>query len=326
MIIRRIGWKWWIGIGLVCLLLIYKLVSSFWKNGDLEVTRQATVTRGDLTVKITTTGEVEPQNRVEIKPPIEGRIEEVLVEEGDTVRRGKVLAWMSSTERAALMDAARAQGPDALERWEKAYKPAPLIAPLDGTIIVRAVEPGQTVTSADPVIVLSDRLIVNAQVDETDIGKVRLGQKAIVTLDAYPNVRVEAKVDHKSYESKIVNNVTIYEVDILPEEVPEVFRSGMSANVDIVEEERENALLVPVGAVKRDRKGAFVYLSQGNDGETVKRRVKAGISDDKNTEIISGLQPEDKIVVKTQKYAPSKKKNSGRSPFMPSRRRGRSRR
>lgn len=92
-------------------------------------------------------------------------------------------------------------------------------------MIVRAVEPGQTVTSVDAVIVLSDRLIVKAQVDETDIGRVKTGQKATVSLDAYPREEIGADVDHISYESKLVNNVTTYEVDILPGEVPAVFRT-----------------------------------------------------------------------------------------------------
>jgi macrolide-specific efflux system membrane fusion protein len=52
-----------------------------------------------------------PQNRLEIKPPIAGRAEEVLVNEGELVKAGQIIAWMSSTDRAALLDAARAQGP-----------------------------------------------------------------------------------------------------------------------------------------------------------------------------------------------------------------------
>jgi len=196
------------------------------------------------------------------------------------------------------MDAARAQGEESLKYWQEAYKPTPLIAPIDGEVIVRAVEPGQTVTSSDAVIVLSDRLIVKAQVDETDIGKVKLGQPAIISLDAYPQIKVNGTVDHISYESKIVNNVTIYEVDILPERVPEVFRSGMSANVDIIERSKENILLIPLSAVKQDKEGIFVLLSQGKGIEPIKRRVELGISDEKNGEVVSGLR-------------------SDRSPFMP---------
>jgi macrolide-specific efflux system membrane fusion protein len=240
-----------------------------------------------------------------------------LVKEGQTVNIGQTLAWMSSTERAALLDTARSQGEESLRYWQEVYKPAPLIAPIDGKVIVRAVEPGQTVTSSDAVIVLSDRLIVKAQVDETDIGKVKIGQKAVISLDAYPQVKVNAEVNHISYESTTVNNVTIYEVDILPQKVPGVFRSGMSANVDIIEKSMDNILLIPLEAVKQDKEGTFVILSRGKNTEPVKQKIMLGISDEQNIEVISGLRPEDKIIVKTQKYLPSKSNNAGGSPFMP---------
>ncbi len=275
---------------------------------------------GTIQTVISTTGTVQPQNRLEIKPPISGRIEEIFVQEGDTVTVGQTLALMSSTERAALLDAARAQSKETLAYWQEVYKPTPFIASISGEVIVRTVEPGQTVTSSDAVIVLSDRLIVKAQVDETDIGRVSLGQTAVISLDAYPQTKVRAIVDHIAYESKIVNNVTIYEVDILPEKVPAVFRSGMSANVDIIEQRKEHVLLIPREAVKQDDEGSFVLVSTSSNNEPVKRRVQLGISDDKNVEVIAGLETQDNIIIATQNYLSSKEKDPGRNPFMPSRR------
>ena len=67
------------------------------------------VVRGDLEVKVTAAGTVQPENRLEIKPPISGRVDEVKVHEGQVVKAGQVLAYMSSTERAALLDAANEQ-------------------------------------------------------------------------------------------------------------------------------------------------------------------------------------------------------------------------
>lgn len=311
--------KWKIYISLIIVLitstvLIIKVRQN--KPSD-EVIREISPVFGSIQNFISTTGVVQPQNRLEIKPPISGRIEKILVKEGEKVNVGQLLAWMSSTERAALLDTARSQGEESLRYWQEAYKPTPLIAPIDGEVIVRAVEAGQTVTSSDAVIVLSDRLIVKAQVDETDIGKVKIGQVATISLDAYPQVKVNAEVDHISYESTIVNNVTIYEVDILPQSVPDVFRSGMSANVDIIEKSKDNILLIPLEAVNQDKEGSFVLLSQGKNGKSVKQRVKLGISDEQNAEVISGLAAKDKIIVKTQQYLPSKNSSSGGSPFMP---------
>ena len=272
---------------------------------------------GSIQSLISTTGVVKPQNRLEIKPPINGRIEEIEVLEGQKVKVGQTLAWMSSTERAALLDAARAQGEETLKYWQEAYKATPLIAPIDGEVIVRAVEPGQTVTSSDVIVVLSDRLIVKAQVDETDIGSVKVGQKAIISLDAYPEIKAKGRVDHISYESEIINNVTIYEVDVLPERVPEVFRSGMSANVEIIEKSKDNILLIPREAVIKEADKNFVLLSQGANKKAVKQKIRLGVFDDENVEVVSGLSKEDAIIIKRKKHIYLKARNSGSSPFMP---------
>ncbi len=278
---------------------------------------------GSINNFISTTATVQPQNRLEIKPPISGRIEKILVNEGESVKVGQILAWMSSTERAALLDAASAQGEEAQKYWQEAYKPTPLLAPIEGEVIVRAVEPGQTVTAAEAVIVLSDRLIVKAQVDETDIGKVTLGQSAIISLDAYPQKEVKGTVDHIAYESQIINNVTIYEVDILPEKVPAVFRSGMSANVDIIEKSRANILLIPLEAVMQEKGDRFVLISEGIDNKPVRRKITLGISDESNVEVISGIGAKDTLLLVQQTYLPSKNGKSGGNPLLPFGRRNR---
>ena len=311
--------KWKVYSILLIVLFIIGVVIIRANRGKVsqEIVKVITPAYGNIQNFISTTGTVQPQNRLELKPPISGRIERILVKEGEKVKIGQTLAWMSSTERAALLDAARAQGEKSMKYWQDAYKPTPLIAPIDGEVIVRAVEPGQTVTSSDAVIVLSDRLIVMAQVDETDIGKVKPGQTTIISLDAYPHVKVDAKVDHISYESKVVNNVTIYEVDIVPKRVPDVFRSGMSANVNIIETHKDNILLIPLEAVAQDKEGNFILLSQGKDRKPIKRYVELGIFGENNVEVVSGLKAKDTVIIKTMKYMPSKNGRGGSNPFTP---------
>lgn len=284
-----------------------------------EQTRIISPVIGDVLMTVTTTGIVEPQNRLEIKPSISGRIEEILVKEGDQIKTGYILAWMSSTERATLIDAARSQGEEALKYWEDVYKKTPIISPIDGEVIVRSVEPGQTVTSSDAVLVLSDRLVINAQFDETDIGRVKAGQRAFISLDAYPDIKIEGIVVHIAYESEIVNNVTIYNVDILPKDVPEIMRSGMSVTVDVIEKESRNVITIPSGAIHYDGERQFV-LVKDKRGRNVERDIVAGLNDEKNAEIISGLTMEDNVVIQDIAYLPVRK-SSGTNPFMPSRRR-----
>ena len=242
-----------------------------------------------------------------------------MVKEGDKVKDGQILVWMSSTERAALLDAAQASGPDVLKYWEAVYKEAPLISPIDGDVIVCKDYPGQTVASTDVVLVLSDHLIVQAQVDETDIGKVKPDQNAVIILDAYPNVKITGKVNHIYYESTTVNNVVIYHVDILPDDVPDILRSGMSATVEIIEKQKKDVLMLPVDAVTQGKDSSYVLISSGPDNKPKECLVETGVSDDKNIEIVSGLTAEDKVIGVKQKYQVDKAETTGTNPFMPSR-------
>jgi len=280
-----------------------------------EVTKEVQPFMGTISAIISTTGEVLPKNRLELKPPVGGRIEQILVQEGQEVKKGEVVAWMSSTERAAMLDAAAGQGEEALKYWRDVYKAIPLTSPIDGEVIVATMQPGQTITVTDAVIVLSDKLIVRAQVDETDIGKIQLNQKAVITLDAYQNTKIKAVVEHIYYESQTVNNVTIYQVDLTPEAVPDFFRSGMNATVEFIVKSKDNILLLPLEAVHKEKDENFVYVA-GNAGEQVKKVVTTGISDDKNIEIISGVDQNDKVIVKSKKFViPDASATS--SPFMP---------
>lgn len=270
---------------------------------------------GSIENFISCTGTVLPKNRLEIKPPVNGRIEKILVKEGDHVNAGQVLAMMSSTERAALLDAARGKGGAALKYWEEAYKPIPLSAPIEAEVIVAKTQPGQTVTTADAVLVLSDQLIIRAQVDETDIGKITADKKAYVTLDAYPENRIKAGIDHIYYESKTVNNVTIYEVDLIPESVPDFFRSGMNATIDFVEKGSDSALLIPVAAVIKEKGKDYVLLKNNGD-QPQRREVALGLTDEKNIEVLSGITADDRIVVSDKKFnLPASTR--GKSPFFP---------
>ena len=279
------------------------------KSGQTTV-MQSEIKKGQITVKILTTGTIQPENRLQIKSPIAGRVDRVLVNEGDRVKKGQIIAWLSSTERAALIDAARSQGGDEVKRWEELYKPTPLVAPISGTIIQRNVEPGQTFTTSDAVLVMSDRLTVKAQVDETDLAQIYLKQKAEITLDAYPDKVFSANVDQIAYEAKTVNNVTTYIIDVLPTETIDFMRSGMTANVTFFGKTKEGIILIPSEFIKYEG-GRSIALVK-TDKKPQSRDIKLGISDGKNTEVVSGLE-EGEIVT----LILNKKDKSGVNPFAP---------
>jgi macrolide-specific efflux system membrane fusion protein len=286
-----------------------------------ESYREISAVRGLIRSVVSTTGVVEPRNRLKIQSSIAGRIEEIRVDEGQLVRKGQVLALLSSTERAALLDAAKLQGDKERSYWNSVYRETTVIAPIDGQVIVRSVEPGQTVTTSDSLFVLSDRLIVKAYVDETDIGRVKIGQSAVIGLDAYPEIKVNGVVEHIYYESHLQNNVNIYYVDVIPETIPDVFRSGMSANIDIIVSEKEHALLLPANAVQTRRGKTVVQQKSGSakDGVTY-RTVRTGMQDDVNIEILDGLG-ENSVVLLADTSFSLPAKSGGSNPFLPQRNR-----
>lgn len=311
---------------LIFVILVAVILGAFFchrvkfpKSESMIVVEEIKPAVGAIENVISTTGTVLPKNRLEVKPPVNGRVDNILVLEGEKVKTGQTLVWMSSTERAALLDAARGRGEDVLKYWEEVYKPIALISPIDGEVIVATTQPGQTVTTSDAVIVLSDHLITRAQVDETDIGKINVGQSAVISLDAYPDTKIKTRVEHMYYESKTVNNVTIYEVDLLPEDVPPFFRSGMNATINFIENSKDDALILPLNAVVSEKNESHVFVKQSPDDKEGRRQpVTLGISSDKNVEITSGITADDTILVKGKKYA-LPKSNTGTNPFMPSR-------
>lgn len=267
-----------------------------------------------LRTSVISTGMVEPQGRIEIKPPVPGRLEKILVREGQRVRRGQILAWMSSTERAALLDAARAEGEAEYRRFAEYYRPIPLSAPITGSIILRNAEPGQTVAANDVLLVIADSLQVVARVDETDIARVKVGMPAEVVLDAYPNEVIPARVRAIAYESKTVNNVTTYEVEIACNRVPDFMRSGMTANVAFIVEEKNVELALPVAAIQYRNGMPFVLVKTPN-AKPREQDVILGISDGSFVEITSGISAGATVLIPTLPQGSEQAAN----PFFPMR-------
>lgn len=307
-----------IGFGIV-VLLILGAGFYYWtgQQNQQETYKELTVTRGDLEITVLATGTVQPKNRLEIKAPVAGRIEQILVKEGQKINKGQILAWMSSTERAAMLDAARAQGPEAFQKWSELYLATPVLAPIAGTLILKNVEPGQTFTTADAIFVMSDRLTVKAQVDETDIAQIKLNEKAQITLDAYPQNSLPAKVDQIAFDATTINSVTTYIVDVLPAETPPFMRSGMTANVNFSVAAKKDVLLIPSESLRiMDGKTMVLYKGPESRAGNLKE-IRTGISDGKYTEVLEGLVEGDKVLV--VEFKAGSKSSGGSSPFgMPS--------
>jgi len=186
-----------------------------------------------------------------------------------------------------------------LQEAQRQLDEAGIIAPFDGVVTSVGAEEGDTVTAAAPIIYLMDPAskVLEVDVDETDVTKVKLGQRAIIEADALPGILLEGKVTYVSPVAWNSAGLMLYEVKIYLD-VPDdsQLRPGMSASADIIIDERDNVLLVPNRAIKRDSQGnQIVHVMVGE--QIQERQVVTGISDGLQTEILSGLD-EGEIVVR----------------------------
>ncbi|MDD4004733.1 MAG: efflux RND transporter periplasmic adaptor subunit [Elusimicrobiaceae bacterium] len=270
------------------------------KNGVVHYAA-VTAARDIIRDTVETTGEVAPLNRVEVKPSVAGRVDRLLVDEGAFVKKGQILAYMSSTDRVAILDAARASGED-VAKWEDTYKPTPIISPLSGTIILRNVVPGETVTATTVLYAIADDLIVVASVDETDVGRVKVGQKTEISLDAYSDKKVRGSVFQILYEGTNSSNVITYKTKVRPVNTPSYFKSQMTANISIITDQK-SSLVLPWDAVQENADGSK-YVITRTVPDLQKTPVTTGIQSGNNVEILSGLKDGDTVYMKQADYAP----------------------
>jgi HlyD family secretion protein len=180
-----------------------------------------------------------------------------------------------------------------------------VVAPMDGVITTLSIEKGTIISSAVSVVggsaamVLSDlsHIFILADVDESEIGAVQDGQDVEITADAFPGKRFSGKVFRIATEGVNTSNVVTFEVKIeVTSKNKSLLLPNMTANVSIIQNRKEDALLVPISAVERKDHQEIVVV-QHADGTTEDRPVKIGISDGTNDEIISGVNENETVVL-----------------------------
>jgi membrane fusion protein, heavy metal efflux system len=218
----------------------------------------------------------EPNRVAEVSTRAEGRIEEIYVNLGDRVKKRQKLASMLPRQIG---------------------NPPPLVsitAPLSGTVIERNISLGGTVETNKTLFRIADlsRLIVEGDVFESDVSKVKLGQDARIRLDAYPNKVFTGKVTFVASQLDPQKRTLHLWVSVDNREgllKPELF-----ARVALVFKPNREVLTVPVGAIIDDGAEKLVFVKNGN--QFIRRDVATGVSDDRYIEITDGLRPGDKVV------------------------------
>jgi macrolide-specific efflux system membrane fusion protein len=280
---------------------VYRHIRAKKELKKLEDLSPIKVAKGLFVIKTQAIGVVEPENRVLVTPSVNGRAEEILFHEGDIIKKGRILAWISSSERTALLDSLKMKDstPEEKKMVEEAYNLTPVVSPIDGMVIKRAVEPGQSVSAAKEIAVISDRLIIKTYVDETDIGGVREKQKAEFYLDSFPKDRYEGGVLSIARESTLKDGVTVYEVKILASKNIPVLRSGMTADVRVITDVKPEALYLPRRALTYKDGETFVTMKDGKDKKITDKKVETGATNEKTIEILSGLSENDIVYYST---------------------------
>jgi len=194
-----------------------------------------------------------------------------------------------------------------LKQAQKQLDEATITAPFDGLVADVYAEEGDVIPSPT----MSPKTIVHlidpssmqleVQVDEIDVAEVKVGQRAIIEVDALPALLLEGKVSSISLLPETVGGVIVYDVEITFDVAEGIgIRAGMSATADIMIAERSNVLLVPDRAVKQDSQGNNI-VEVKIDEQIEERVVDIGISDGYHTEILAGLEEGEMVIEKRAK-------------------------
>lgn len=311
----------------IVLTLVLLLGAGFvaWRLWGPATVATIQPTRGPAVQAVYATGTVEPPVMLPLAPRAAGRLVELKVDEGAQVRAGQELARLedadlqrsvdeleararfakSQLERAQTLldrglgtvlerdrtrsDAQAADAAVARARALRSYMT--LTAPADGQILRRDGEIGQTIPVNQPIFYFArrERLRIEAEVDEEDINLIQPGQRVLIRAPGVPDQTLEGRLAAITPKGDPVSRS--FRVRIEPDGAPPL-RIGMTAEANIIVNERANALLIPATAVADGR----VWLVR--HGRLQRQPVQSGIVGEQRIEILSGLSETDAVVVR----------------------------
>ena len=189
-----------------------------------------------------------------------------------------------------------------LESAELNLDKALLVAPFDGIVADVNVVEGREITattlaSSTIALVGTTGLQMRGFIDELDIAVVELGQNVTILVDALPDAEVQGMVAFVSPVGTVRLGVVSYETTITLHDPPQQLRDGMSATADIIIERRDDVLVIPNRAIRGTQEAPTVVVDL--EGQYEERAVVLGLSDGINTEVVSGLEEGDKVVLGT---------------------------
>ncbi len=228
-----------------------------------------------------------------------GDVAEILVAEGDNVRAGQALVRLSDESVENELQRARLE----LENARAALEDYSIKSPIAGTVIEKKFNQGDTIDSnnnASEMAVIYDmsKLEFVMNVDELDIGLMQVGQPVQVVADALDGQEFTGRVSKISIKGSSSNGVTTYPITVTLDEFGALL-PGMNINAEVVLQQAEDVLLVPMNAISRGN----MLLVEGSNGEASDlpgycwRQLELGLNDDYYVEVISGVREGEKIAV-----------------------------
>lgn len=399
---RRRRWPYLVALAVAAAVAVGAAYAYSGRTSQRVAYATIAAERGDLTVEVSATGNLQPLTKVDISSELSGVIRSVAVGENQRVKAGDVLAELDKTRLSAQVErgeasveAARARVADAqttLRETEKSLDRArqlaergmtteqalevataardraasavaiaeanlaiavaelklqqadleksTIYAPIDGIVLTRSVDPGQTVASSlqAPVLFVIaaglENMELKAAIDEADIGSVKPGQKAVFTVDAFPERKFDAEIRDLAYASVTTDGVVTYDARLDVDNAELLLRPGMTATVSVVTREAKDVITVPAAAFRfrppavqpraswslqsmfmprLPRSGGQRATTVSTDGtrtlyvlengQPAPVKVKTGSTDGERTEILSGLDVGDLVVTGTTNAA-----------------------
>ena len=308
---------------------------------------------------VSATGTIKPLESVEVSSKITARIKEILVEENQNVTAGQTVAILDGKDLETQKEQAEftlsnakikydrtsylynigAKSKEDLDDAQYNYDTAQsklaetesdlaetvIVAPMNGVVIGEPLTAGTMAVQGNnnPTVIMRiadlSKKQITAKVDETDIGNVKVGQKATFTVDAYSGKTFTATVS-KISQTDVSNSwdtssssssssstsaaVIYYSVTLDVDDSEGLLMPAMTARVEIETANKDNALAVPLSALKTDNNGSYVVVVK-QDGTTENRYVEVGIYSDDNVEIVSNLAEGENVSVAMAKKTTS---------------------
>ena len=318
---------------IIVLIILGIIGFNFFAPKKAATLQFAQVKRQDIKSTVSSSGSLTGKNVADLKFKSSGKLSYINVKVGDGVYAGEVIAGLdtqdltitlqqaqntlrdkqaqvdkalddvkghsadeSFTQRQTRTTAevARDSAVDSVKAAQRAFQDDVVISPIAGVVTKAPYIPGQIISS-DAIVQIVDFSLIyfNTDIDEADISKVSLGQKAQVNLDAYPDKTFDGKVDEIIPQTKTTSSgATVITVRINLNSLSITPVNGLSGQASIILAEAKNTLILPQETV-RDDNTVFVQTAQGMRPE----KVEVGIKSDTDVEIKNGVSEGDRVLL-----------------------------